>query len=144
MFGMQPTKLYSVYIKPEDDAPHETAEFIEEHFSFWGFIFHGLWCLYHGLWVWAAIIIASWAIFVSQNADLLPFDLGFEFSVFTALGMELILRAIVGFEGNHWRGAALKSKGYILSDVVSGVSELEAKRRFFDHWLAATQRPHAA
>lgn len=123
------TKLYAVYIKPDDDAPHETAEFIDEHFSIWGFFFHGFWCFYHHLWLRGAIVMAAWVIFVGGAAHL---GLG----IVSSLVIELAIRIIVGFDGNHWRGQKLRSQGYILSDIVSGESELAAKRRFYDNWLA--------
>ena len=129
MFGQNSTKLYAVYIKPDDEAPHETAEFIDEHFSLWGFIFHGFWCFYHGLWVKGALVIAAWAAFVAANTQVL------EMAIISSLAIELAIRVLVGFDGNHWRGQALRAKGYVLSDVVSGESELAAKRRFYDNWL---------
>ena len=128
MFGNS-TKLYAVYIKPDDDAPHETAEFIEEHFSIWGFAFHGFWCLYHSLWLRGIIVLAIWAILVGGAAKI---GLGLASSAAIAFA----IRVIVGFDGNSWRGQKLRSKGYILSDIVSGESDLAAKRRFYANWLA--------
>lgn len=132
MFGIQGTKIYAVYINPNDDVPHETAEFIEEHFSLWGFIFHGFWCLFHGLFLWGAIVLGIWAAFVAAGAAL-------GLHIFSVAAIELAVRVFVGFDGNHWRGEKLRRKGYVLSDIVSGESELAAKRRFYDHWLTAQQ-----
>ena len=128
MFG-QSTKLYAVYIKPDDDVPHETAEFVDEHFALWGFVFHGFWCLYHGLWMWSAITLLAWGLFVGGAASM-------GVGVLTSVVIELAIRVWVGFDGNHWRGQKLRAKGYILSDVVSGESELAAKRRFYNNWLS--------
>lgn len=127
MFGNS-TKLYAVYIKPDDDAPHETAEFVDEHFSIWGFFFHGMWCLYHGLWMWAAITLTAWVVFVGAAPQL-------GIGLISSIILELAIRIVVGFDGNHWRGQKLRAKGYILSDIVSGESELAAKRRFYANWL---------
>ena len=130
MFGGNSTKLYAVYIKPTDDVPHETAEFVEEHYSLWGFVFHGFWCLFHGLWLYGALVLAAWIGFVAA-AD----QMGLGIAV--SMVIELAIRVLVGFDGNHWRGEKLRRQGYILSDVVSGESDLAAKRRFYDNWLAA-------
>ncbi len=129
MLGRNSTKLYAVYIKADDDAPHETAEFIEEHFSLWAFAFHGFWCLYHGVWLKGALILAFWGAFVVGGAQL---GLG----LLSSIAVGLVIRVLVGFDGNEWRGQKLRSQGYVLSDVVSGESELAAKRRFFSNWLA--------
>jgi hypothetical protein len=132
MFGGNSTKLYAVYINPNDEVPHETAEFIDEHFSIWGFIFHAFWCLYHGLILWGSVALVLWLAFVAAGAEL-------GLSMISVAVIELAIRILVGFEGNNWRSQKLRAKGYILSDVVSGESELAAKRRFYDNWLAATQ-----
>jgi len=124
------TKLYAVYIKPDDDAPHETAEFIEEHFSIWGFVFHGFWCLYHHLWLYGVLVLAAWAVLVGAASE-------FGFGMMTSFIFEMAIRVLVGFDGNHWRSDKLRRQGYILSDIVSGESELAAKRRFYANWLAA-------
>ncbi len=132
MFGRQSTKLYAVFINPKDDMPHETAEFVEEHFSVWGFVFHGFWCLFNGLWIYGLAVLAVWAFFINMSGAL---GLGFV----TATVVELGVRVLVGFDGNEWRANKLRRKGYILSDVVSGESELAAKRRFYDNWLASAR-----
>lgn len=130
MFGSQSTKLYAVYIRPDDDIPHETAEFVEEHFAIWGFVFHAFWCFYHGLWVMGLIVLAAWVGFVGA-ADQWGVALG------ASAVFELAIRVLVGFDGNHWRGEKLRREGYILSDIVSGESDLAAKRRFYANWLDA-------
>ncbi|MDG1287403.1 MAG: DUF2628 domain-containing protein [Rickettsiales bacterium] len=130
MFGSNSMKLYAVYIKPDDDVPHETAEFVEEHFSLWAFVFHGFWCLYHGLWLYGALVLAVWGGFVGAGVQL-------GVGLISSFIIELAVRTLVGFDGNHWRSKKLRTKGYILSDVVSGESELAAKRRFYSNWLSA-------
>lgn len=128
MLGQNSTKIYAVYVNPDDDMPHETAEFVEEHFALWGFVFHAFWCFYHRLWFWGLGMLFIWALFVAGGIEM-------GLSLITTVIVELAVRLIVGFDGNHWREQALQRKGYILSDIVSGDSELAAKRRFYDHWL---------
>ena len=130
MFGRNSTKLYAVYINPNDDVPHETAEFVDEHFTIWGFVFHGFWCVYQGMWGVGLAVLAAWAAFIGA-ADY------FGINLMVSAVFELAIRLTVGFDGNHWRSLALRRKGFILSDIVSGESDLAAKRRFYDNWLTA-------
>lgn len=134
MFGLGGTKIYAVYIDPDDDAPHETAEFVEEHATIWGFVFHAFWCFYHKLWWHGLAVLALWMLFVVAGTEL---GLG----TLAAAACELVIRLIVAFDGNSWRQARLQRKGYILSDIAAGESELAAKQRFYQRWLA--QSPSA-
>jgi hypothetical protein len=122
------TKSYAVYINPRDAAPHETAEFVEERATWMGFFFHAFWCAYHRLW-WHALVIALVWVTVLVGGKAMGFST-------LSLGIaELFMRAVVAFEGNHWRQADLKRRGYILSDLVSGDGEMAAKQRFYQRWL---------
>lgn len=129
MFG-RGLKIYSVYIKPDADYPHETAEFVEEHASIWGVVFHLFWCFYHKLWIHGVVLAVLWNAVIIGGSEM-------GLSVFSIAAFELFIRLIVMFDGNNWRQARLKRKGYILADVVSGAAELEAKQRFFERWLAS-------
>lgn len=121
-------KIYAVYIKPDDEYPHETAEFVEEHASIWGFIFHFLWCFYHRLWLHGIALAVLWGLLVAGGEEL-----GLHITSIAVI--EMGIRLLVMFDGNGWRQDKLLRNGYILSDIVTGTSELTAKQRFFDRWL---------
>lgn len=121
-------KIFTVFVKPSAPAPYETAEFIPETASLMGFFFHFFWCFYHRLWVHGAVILALWSVFIigGEHYGLKPF---------TLFALELLLRLLVCFEGNNWRQAFYKSRGYILSDIVTGDGEIAAKQRYYQRWL---------
>lgn len=127
MFSTRP-KIYAVYINPKDPAPHETAEFVEEGGSIWGFIFHIVWCFFQGLWIHGILLAIAWSLLIvgGEEAGL---------NVFSVAAVEMFIRLLVAFEGNNWRQGQLKVRGYILSDIVTGDGEIAAKQRFFQRWL---------
>jgi hypothetical protein len=127
MFG-RGMKIYAVYTDPDADSPHETATFVEEHASLWGFLFHVLWCFYHKLWLQAILLTLLWNIVIIKGPD-------FGLSIISVFAIEFFIRIAVMFEGNSWRQNQLLAKGYILADVVSGRDEVEAQQRFFERWL---------
>ena len=49
--------------------------------------------------------------------------------------LSFALRILVAFDGGNWQQARLQRKGYILSDIAAGDSELAAKQRFYTRWL---------
>lgn len=121
-------KIYAVYVNPRDAAPYETAEFVEEKAALMGFLFHAFWCLYHRLWWHALAIIVLWiAVFAGGEAIGL--------SAISLSICELFIRLAVAFEGNHWRQADLKRRGYVLAELVTGDGEIAAKLRFYQRWL---------
>jgi hypothetical protein len=129
-------KIYTVHLKPDDRYPHETVEFVEENANIWGFVFHGFWLLYSRAYLAGAIILLFWTAFVASG-EALGLHVG------TVMVVELVLRLFVCFDGNDLRRSALKRRGYILSDIVIGDSELAAKQRFFQRWLQSGQLTEA-
>ncbi len=123
-------KIYTVYMKPDDEFPLETIEFVPEEASVFGFIFHLLWCFYHRLWLHGLVIAIIWGIVITDGKSL---GLGMA----SIAVIELAIRLLVMFEGNNWRQEQLLRKGYILADIVTGDSEISAKQRFLDRWFAS-------
>ena len=127
---LETTKIYTVHIRPSDPNPHETAEFVEENPTLWGFVFGAFWLLYHRVYLAGVVILAMYLAFVVFGDHL-------GLHIFSIYAINLALRLFVCFDGNDLRRASLKRKGYILTDIVAGESELSAKQRFYERWLAS-------
>jgi hypothetical protein len=129
-------KVLEVYTHPNHKDSLEEAIFIRQGFSFKAGIFGFLWCLYHRLWI-ASGALLSVAITLSlfQENQLLSesFIEGFMVALFL----------FTGYEGEQWRGAALKKRGYVLKDVMVAPSFDEAQKQFYTNALSHTTRAHA-
>ncbi len=118
-------KIHNIFINPKDENPFQTAIIVPESFSFWAFIFHFLWALYHKLWFLSGVIVAFFAVEVA----LLNFGIiNVAISEITRIGFLIWL----GFEASEWRCEAARNKGYILYDVVYAYDEISARQRFMD------------
>ena len=123
-------KLYTVHINPDHEDPYEQAIFIAEGFNLYAFIFHGLWILYHRIWV-SGITILTLMISISMLVTAL------DFSAASTIVLRYGMQLMVGFQGNDLRRSHLTQKGYILTDVVTGNSLLDAQQRFLDRRLTS-------
>ncbi len=134
---MSSLHIYTVHLKPDDAAPHETAEFVREGFNWWAFIFNGLWALYYRQWWLAAGLLA---LEISLSVALNKALLSPEHAAVIKIGFQLLL----GFVANDLQRWQLKRQGYITADIVTGDSELAAEHRFFERWLQQTAKPVSA
>lgn len=116
-------KIYTVHLKKDSQTSLEDTIFVKEGFSLWGAIFQPLWALYNRMWLYALllvlvavffIILQKYAIIGGATASVLKFG----FLIF------------VGFSANDWYRKSLSKKGFVLFDIVSANSLLEAKHRF--------------
>ena len=106
----------------------EGLVFIKDGFAWLAVPFAPVWLLMHRLW-WALL---AW---VGAVAAL---QLAQQFGVLTenTTGlMTLGLNVLVGFEAGTLRRWALDRKGWSMLGAVSGRTEDECERRFFDGWL---------
>ena len=127
MFGAQ--HAYIVYLKPQDDHPLETVEFVRDGFTFFGFIFGIFWLLWHQVWrEAAAFFIATLLLAGLQFSGLL--------SEAQSSTLQMGLMLAVGFYGRQWWGNALARRGYEAYDLVYATSQDEAEARFFGRYCA--------
>ena len=119
------TKLYSVHLNPEHEQPYETAEFVQEGFNIFAFLFTGFWMIYHKIWVSGFVII----LLLGTIAAL---GLQFNFNPLSVLALRIGLQFMVGLEANDLRRRHLATKGYVISDIVAGSTLLDAQQRYFD------------
>ncbi len=118
-------KLYSVHINPEHEEPFETAEFVQEGFNIYAFIFTGLWMLYHKIWASGIVIILLMGLIAALGAS-------FSFNPMSVLVLRVGLQIMIGLEANDLRRRYLSERGFIVSDIVTGTTLLDAQQRYFD------------
>ena len=87
---------------------------VREGFS-WGALFFGpIWLAVHRAWIPAAISLAAYVIIAVVAHD----------SILAALMATLVV--LLGFSGHDLRRWSLDHRGYLLSQVVTGRTELDA------------------
>jgi hypothetical protein len=122
-------KTYSVYFHKDAKEPLETIEVISSGFNVWAFIFTGVWCIYNKC--WRALAFVAFIFFVVNSAGYLGYLNSVQVEV-----VSTIFAVWFGFEANSYKVESLESKGYSLYDVVSGFSEQDGIRRFYDRFVA--------
>ena len=127
-----PFRLYSVHINPRAMRPYETAVFISEGFNFKAFIFAELWALYHRLWILAFILICLFFLIYTLGAH-------YGFNPVSVFVLQLGIRIMIGLEANDTLRLAYDRRGYIITDMVAGHTQLEAEQRFYDRYLPQVQ-----
>lgn len=127
-------KLYTVHLHPDAVEPYETLKFIPESFSWGGFVFNGLWLLYHRLW-FLGIVFFIGIVLLSLLGAWFPAHM----ASFTIIRM--VLCWYIGLQGHDMVRAALRKQGYLLVDVVAADSLIEAQQRFLDRRLQYGFRP---
>lgn len=130
MFGSK-TKLYTVLIKKKSPEPLKETVFVKSGFNLYAFIFFSFWALFNRVWLLAVALFA-----IEIAASFYPQSLFFDKAYF-----EILLTALhfwIGFEANDIKISNLEQNGYIVFDVVSGVDEIDAERRFYDKYLFYT------
>lgn len=134
MWGL---RIYTVHIKPDSKDPYQHPEFVQEGFNLYAFLFGGLWMLYNRLW-WSALCI------ILFNAGLSEVALRYGFHPMSVLAIQLGFQALIGFHANDLLRVALKKRGYIVADIVTGDNKMRAEQRFFErhmHHIASTMLP---
>ncbi len=106
----------------------EKARFIRDGFSWPAFIFAVLWLLYRRLWLPAIGYVVFEIVFLVAVAPHL--------SAAAVIGVDLIVRLYIGFEGDRWR----QNKGarqMAIQDVVEARDRDEAEAIFFARHVGA-------
>lgn len=124
-------KIYNVLVKSE--AQSSTRDvlpvFIEEKFSLNGFVFQGLWLLYHKLWILAAIFVAINIVFSSL------LNMGFINQASFYLFQLLMALCIAQF-ANTWYVEKLRRGNYEFIGVIAARNLESAKLRFYQEYYA--------
>ncbi len=118
-------KHYRIYIQPDAANPLERAQAIPEGFSFFAFIFHVFWALYHRLWLFFVVIVLVLGLLGVLRVR------GFAPDMLIAL--ELVFYWLVGLEARDQHADALERQGYEFCGDVLAANEEQALQRWWDH-----------
>jgi hypothetical protein len=121
-------KLYTVHIHPDAPEPYETVKLVPESFSFFAFLFHGLWLLHHRAWLKGTLFLLA-IVLIGMMGIWFP-----EHAISWAV-LRFVVCWYLGLQGNDMVRATLKRQGYLLVDVVAADSLIEAQQRFLDRRL---------
>jgi hypothetical protein len=147
LFGLGRMQTYTVHEGPQPPSDRidraEALRFIKDGFSLPAFVTAPIWLLAHQLWLGAFGYVAAAILILAANEWLGLSDLA-AFAAFVALHL------LVGFEADTVERSSLEQKGWSSIGSVSGNSQLDCERRFFETWLpgqpilATKQAPHHA
>ena len=125
-------RTYTIHEQPDPPADRvdraERLVFVKDGFSWAAALFAPLWFLLHRLW-WplvAYIAISAVIEIAQQSASLDARWLGLA---------GVALNLLIGFEADTLRRWGLERRGWRMIGTVTGVSEADCERRFFDSWL---------
>jgi hypothetical protein len=106
----------------------EDLVFVKDGFAFWAMAMPVIWLIYHRLWWGLAGFLV--ALGVLQGLAWLA---GVDSESGTGL-VSMGLSLAFGFLANDIRRRTLEHKRYALVGTVTGASQLDCERRFFDSW----------
>ncbi len=115
-------KLYNAFIKKNQDGKIEDIILLEEGFSFWAFVFGGLWFLFHRMWLNGIFVFVM--EFVLEHFAQIELISRLDM-VFLHLG----LLVVIGYNANFWFGQYLVEKKYEIACFVLSGNRPEAKIR---------------
>jgi hypothetical protein len=134
MFGIVPTRVYTVHVPGAAGRSVEEAVFVREGFAWGAFLFSALWALAHRMWFAALIMLAVvvGAAYVSEYVDL---------DDRLQVALVILLAVYFGLEANDWYRAALARRGFHEVGVVVASSLTEAEHRWFARHFAHPHGP---
>jgi len=115
-----------VIMEPPAKAGTNAAEgtlFVRDGFSLMAFFVPFLWLLFHRLWFEAILVVAA-AVALGMAGDYWNL-------AGTAAVLSLMVSILVALEGNNWRIAALRRRGYAEKGVIEADDRSEAEIRYF-------------
>jgi len=125
-------KIFTVYLK-ENSNPFEDSVFIEEGFSWLGFVFNVFWLVYHRLWMQ----VVAFMFILLVVVELKQID-AIQDSVYFILCVGLY--AYVGFAGRDFIRKKLEKDGYKFTDIVIAKSVDEAQYSFVKSTLKQQEK----
>lgn len=124
-------KPYNALIKKNKEGKIEDVILLKEGFSFFAFLFSGLWFLYHRMWKeLLALILINIAFAI----------LGKFYPNSNKIFLEFSFLLIIALNATYWLCEHLKKKGYEFVGIVFGENCVNAKIRFIKN-LEADLKP---
>ena len=129
---MTRSTTYTVHVRGRGRADRDVV-LVKDGFSWPAFFFTLFWALWHHLWMFALLVLAS-GFAVALASELLALD------PLTDAAVGLAWSVLIGFEANDARRRALARRDYDAEDVILGQSLAQAEHRFFQkhHHLYAS------
>lgn len=118
-------KLYNALVKKNKEGKIEDVILLKEGFSFFAFLFSGLWFLYHKMWkeFFVVLVLDIILIFFAKISS--PFD---------KFALEIALSFVIALNANYWFCEHLKKHcGYEFFGLVFGQNKANAKLRFISN-----------
>jgi len=115
-------KLYSAFIKKNQDNKIKDVVLLDEGFSFLAFLFGGFWFLFHRMWSVAMIVFAINVLMQIMFAQKILTDLDIYI-------LNVSFSIIVACNSKNWLEKHLSSCGYILSCFILSDNKQGAKIR---------------
>lgn len=118
-------KIFNVYEKPEASDPADRVALVREGFSFWAFVWGGLWLIAQRMWlVLAGYVVA--AIAAGAICEML------HTSEAITLLLQLWLQVMLAYHVYDLEGWTLRRRGYRRAGVLVAESEMHAMRRYHE------------
>lgn len=117
-------RVYTVHL-PSPSSGESTPVLIREGFSWGAFILGIIWTLWHRLWIESAALLA---LFLAMDIIVDFISLSEQVETIVMVGIAVL----IGCNGNDWRRASLRQRGYHEAGVVVGPGAEEALQRFLD------------
>lgn len=118
-------KIYTVHTNPDAKRLEDGVRFVPENFSIWAFIFTLFWALYHRLWGFALVIaVLNLGLYIAVEEGYLNEK---------ALAcLQVILQLWVGYQAHDALRGGLRRRGFALTALTSGETQMRAEQRYFD------------
>lgn len=120
-------KLYSTFVKKDQNNKVEDISLICEEFSFSAFFFNIAWFLLRKMWQTVLSLILVEYLFIK----LLSFNF---IAVFDFIFLNIALLLMIGMNSADWYGKYLRKKGYKKKNYVLAQNEEEARLKAMKSW----------
>lgn len=128
-----------VVLEPEglnEKRQAETTVFVRDGFAFFALIVPFLWLLSKRLWLEAFVVLAA-TIAIGSAAATSQFAPAVPLLIF-------LISVLVALEGNNWRIAKLRRRGFVEKAVINANDLAEAEIRYFVGQANLSQQPQNA
>jgi hypothetical protein len=120
-------RLYTVHVPVSAESgklAFERAKFVRDGFNGWAFVFSTFWCVWHGMWLAAAAVIALSATLFGVGRVLgLPLEAQFL--------LQFVFAVLLGLEAPNLRRFMLNRRGFVDAGAIAAADEDEAESLFF-------------
>lgn len=117
--------IYTIHTNAEAKDPSQRIELVREGFSIWAFVFHAAWLFYNRLWI-PFFIYLMLVVCIVEGGERM------DWSEATIAILQVGLQVLLAVSAHDIQRWALGRRGYVLTGVSIGESELRASQRAYD------------